>query len=313
MNTLHHTFFARVLLGVFLVSASFASIATAQKGPKLKKRVAVLTFEDKTSQPFSYGVVGKDAGDAFAEMLTTALVKSGDYIVIERNELAQLLQEQKIGAAGITTQQTAVQAGQVLGAELVVFGVVSEFGYSQSSTGVNTRKLGVGLDNSKATVAVDVRIVDPATSEIIAAEDIRKKKSKKGVSLRTRKIDIKSRNEFDESIVGKAAREAVDGAADLLSKNAKEVRWQAKVITMNGGDVFINAGAKSGVEVGNRFVIYRAGEALVDPDTGLNLGSVESKIGAIEVIDNQVGEGKAAKCRVVDGSNFERGDLVRME
>ena len=307
------TFVANLLLAAFLFAGSFSNLATAQNSPKLKKRVAVLTFEDKTSQPFSYGFVGKDAGDAFAEMLTTALVKSGEYIVIERNELNQLLQEQAIGAAGITTQQTAVQAGQVLGAELVVFGVVSEFGFSQQTTDVNTRKLGVGLDNSKATVAVDVRIVDPATSEIIAAEDIRESKSKKGVSLRTRKVDIGSRNKFDESIVGKAARDAVDGAAKLLSKNAQNVRWQAKVITMNGGDVFINAGEKSGVQVGNRFAIYRAGEALIDPDTGLNLGSVESKIGEVEVVDNQVGEGKAAKCRIVDGSNFERGDLVRMD
>ena len=301
----------RFIYGLILSGLLFALDAQAQ--PQLKKRIAVLTFEDKTSQAFSYGFMGKDAGDAFAEMLTTALVKTGDYTVIERNELSQLLQEQQIGLAGITTEETAVQAGQVLGAELVVFGAVSEFGNSKQSTGVDTRRLGVGVDNSKATVAVDVRIVDPSTSEILAAENIREDRSKKGLSLRTRDIRIGSRNEFDESIIGKAARDAVEGVVELLGDNADRVRWQAKVVTMNGGDVFINAGANSGVNVGDRFVIYRAGEALIDPDTGLNLGSVDAKIGEIEVLDNQVGEGKAAKCRVVDGDGFERGDMVRIE
>lgn len=284
----------------------------AQDGPKLKKRIAVLTFEDKTSQPYSYGFIGKDAGDGFSEMLTTELVKTGNYIVIERNQLAQLLQEQNLGAVGIVTQESAVQMGKVIGAELVVFGAVTEFGYSKQSSGGNTRRLGVGIDNSKATVAVDVRIVDPETSEIIAAENIREQKSKAGLNVRVKDIQVGSRNEFDESIVGKASREAIDGVVDLLGKNADKVRWQAKVITMNGGDVFINAGSKVGVEVGHQFAVYRAGEALIDPDTGINLGSVESKIGLVEVIDNQVGEGKAARCRVVDGDGFQRDDVVRV-
>ncbi len=285
----------------------------AQEGPQLKKRIAVLTFEDKTSQPYSYGFMGKDAGDGFSEMLTTALVKTGNYIVIERSQLAQLLQEQNLGAVGVVTPESAAQAGKVIGAELVVFGAVTEFGYSQQSTGGNTRRLGVGVDNSKATVAVDVRIVDPETSEIIAAEDIRKKKSKKGLNVRLKDIQVGSKNEFDESIVGKATRDAIEGVVALLDNNSHHVKWQAKVVTMNGGDVFINAGSKVGIEVGHQFAIYRAGEELIDPDTGLNLGSVESKIGLVEVIDNEVGEGKAARCRVVEGSGFQRDDLVRLD
>ncbi len=306
----------RPLFTVLFLAVCFAFPATtafAQKGPQLKKRLAVLTFEDKTSQAYSYGFMGKDAGDAFSEMLTTALVKSDNYIVIERNELQQLLQEQGLGATGIVTQESAAEIGKVLGAELVIIGSVSEFGNSRQTTGGNTRKVGVGIDNSKATVAVDVRIVDPSTSEILAAENIRKSESKKGLNLRVKDVQVGSKNQFDESIVGKAAREAVDGVVDLLVKNADKVRWQAKVVTMNGGDVFINAGAKNGVSSGMRFTVYRPGQALIDPDTGLNLGSVESTVGVIEVSDSELGEGKAARCTVLEGSGFERGDIVRVD
>lgn len=312
MTYLTSSIMKKLLFGLFLLFGSTTTLF-AQDTPQLKKRIAILTFEDKTSQPQSYNFVGKDAGDGFSEMLTTALVKTDNYIVIERSQLAELLNEQSLSEAGIATPESAAQAGKVIGAELVVFGAVTEFGYSQQSSSGNTRKLKLGVDNSKATVAVDVRIVDPETSEIIAAEDIRKERSKKGLNLRVKDLELGSQNEFDESIVGKATRDAINGVVDLLEKNSDKIRWQAKVITMNGGDVFINAGSKVGVKAGHTFNIYRPGEELIDPDTGLNLGSVESKVGVVEVIDSEVGEGKAARCKVVEGEGFQRDDLVRVD
>jgi len=77
--------------------------------------------------------------------------------------------------------------------------------------------------------------------------------------------------------------------------------------------VFINAGSASGVEVGQTFIVKRAGEKLVDPDTGIELGAVEKQIGTIRVEDNSVGNGKASRCAIVSGSGFERGDVVRMQ
>ena len=78
-------------------------------------------------------------------------------------------------------------------------------------------------------------------------------------------------------------------------------------------DDFINAGSEAGVQVGDEFVVYRAGEELIDPDTGISLGTVDSKIGVIKVTNNMVGNGKAAECQAVSGSGFQRNDLVRLQ
>ena len=56
--------------------------------PQLKKRVAVFTFEDKTDKTWRWWD-GRSPGDGMADMLTTELVKSGNYMVIERSEIAQ--------------------------------------------------------------------------------------------------------------------------------------------------------------------------------------------------------------------------------
>ena len=49
----------------------------------------------------------------------------------------------------------------------------------------------------------------------------------------------------------------------------------------------------------------------VDPDTGLSLGAVESKVGTIKVTNNSIGNGKASECTALSGTGFERNDIVR--
>lgn len=298
--------FGLLIMGI--VAASVAPPAAAQK--QLKKRVAVLTFDDKTDRGYTWGG-GKTPGSGMAEMLTTALVKSGEYTVVERGELDQVLQEQDLGTSGIVTQQSAAQVGKMLGAEVVVFGAVTEFGYKERSTGGRTRRFGVGIKSETAVVAADVRMVNSTTGEIIAAENVREEESKRGLSVDTRKLDFGTQSEFDESLVGDATREAINKIVDLIDTTAPNIPWKATVVTAQGGAVYINAGASDGVEVGDTFLVKRAGKKLVDPDTGLELGAVEEEVGVIEVTNNMMGSGKASECSVISGDGFQRGDLVR--
>lgn len=296
---------------MFLTISSGVALPKGKK-QRLKKRVAVFLFDDKTDRSFGWWNK-KGVGQGISDMLITELTKTGNYSVIERAELDKILAEQNLGAQGIVTSESAAQAGKVLGVEIALLGAVTEFGYKKSDTGGRFKSIGIGVQSQSATVALDCRLVNTTTGEIISAENMRKEKSSKGLKVNTRKIDFRSQKDFDESLVGKAARDAVKDVINLLDKKAPEIPWQAKIVTEQGGVVFINAGAESGVQTNDTFVIYRAGEALTDPDTGLSLGSIDSKIGSIRVVDNQIGNGKASKCQIVSGSGFERGDFVRLE
>ncbi len=304
--------------GVSMILASiilsFGAVSVAQAGgPKeLKKRVAVFVFQDKTDKRFRWWD-GRSVGDGLADMLTTALVKSGKYIVLERQEIDRLLQEQDLGGSGIVTPESAAKIGKMLGVELAVMGAVTEFGHSKSEIGGAVKGLGLGVKSQSATVAVDVRLVNTSTGEILAAEAVRKSKSKKGLKIRTDEWRFASRNAFDQSLVGKASRDAVNSVVKLIDKHAPKVRWQGKVVLAKGGMVVINAGEAAGVKQGQRFVVYRPGEELIDPDTGLSLGSVETKVGVIEVVNNRIGNGKASQCNIISGDGFARGDIVRVK
>ena len=294
--------FVVICLGSFLVVTNAFS--------QLKKRIAVFTFEDKSSHGWRWWD-GKPPGDGMADMLTTTLVKSGKYVVIERQEIAQMIQEQRLGQAGLVTAQSAVQVGKLLGVELAVVGAVTEFGHAKGGTGGQIKGIGIGVKKQQATVAVDVRFVNTTTGEILAAENVRKEKSKGGLSISTSQFKFNNRNDFDNSLIGKATREAVDAIVGLIDAQMKQLPWEGKVILVRGNSVFIKPGSDAGVKVGDIFYIYSKGEELIDPDTGLSLGSVETKVGSIEVTSIVTG-GKAAQANIRMGGGFKKGDLVRL-
>jgi curli biogenesis system outer membrane secretion channel CsgG len=107
-------------------------------------------------------------GRGISQMLITALVNSGRFTVVERNEqvLNSILKEQSLGLSGVIDPMTAAKVGKLLGAQAVVIGEISEFGI---------RKTGafVGLGGTKTIttrVVFDARMVDVENGKIIAGE-----------------------------------------------------------------------------------------------------------------------------------------------
>ena len=302
---------ATSLLLVAIVIPALGITANAQG--TLKKRVAVLAFEDRADAGNEWFDRRIRAGEGVADMLITALVKTDKYMVLERTEIDAILAEQNFGQTGRVTAESAAAIGKLLGVEIAVMGALTEFGYAKRDVGGATRRLGIGVQSQSAVIAVDVRMVNVDTGEILSAENVRKSETKRGLRVDTSKLDFASQTEFDQSIVGKATRDAIEEIVNMVDVAAEHVRWQGKIVLANGGTIVINAGAAGGVHVGDRFKVFRAGEELIDPDTGLNLGTMESQIGEIEVVNNTVGDGKASQCKVISGEGFERGDILRID
>jgi len=295
-----------LMTGIF--SFSIFSNVYAQKN--LKRRIAVFDFEDKTDHRLRWYKADQPVGHGMADMLVTALVKSGEYVVIERQAIKKIIQEQKLGLSGMVTPQTAVQVGKLLGVELAIIGSVTEFGYSSSETKGSFGGIGGGVKTTESSVGIDVRFINTTTGEILAADNVRKQESSSGISFSNSELNVSNKKDFDDSIVGKATRDAIESIVELIGDQMGSLPWSAKVIMEKGGVVYINAGSQSGVSTGTQFEVYREGESLIDPDTGLDLGSTEEKIGRIEVFEDVAG-GKASKAKILTGSGFQKGDVVR--
>jgi curli biogenesis system outer membrane secretion channel CsgG len=288
------------VLGVTLLCIAFAlSLASAQP----KKRIAVSRFND--------GAHYHGCGTGIADMLATALVKSGKFIVIERQDLDKVLDEQRLGASGVITAETAPAMGKVLGVDMVVVGSVSELGTKKSDIGGGASLFGVGISSKGARAVVDIRLINTTTGEIMAAESEEGTESSIGFHGRYEDINFSDMNAWDDTDLGKAAREAINGCVELIVENMESIPWSGRVIKANtDGTVLIKPGSEGNVNVGDEFDIFQAGEEIKDPDTGLSMGSEETKVAHIKVTAQML-NGKAAKATVVSGKGIKTGDIVR--
>jgi curli biogenesis system outer membrane secretion channel CsgG len=301
---------AAVIYKIALIMVITATFIYGQDLKNLKKRVAVMDFEDKAGY-------GHNIGSGLADMLVTSLVESKKFIVIEREELENILKEQGLGMSGAVTPQSAAKVGQLLGIELMITGSVSEFGTKKDNIGGGLSNLGgfnLGVSSETARSVVDIRLVNTSTGEIIAAKSADGEESSKSLdNVGVQGINFRNSSTWDNTILGKAARQSVEKCVDIIQGGTKNLPWQGKVIKANSdGTLFLKPGSDAGVQSGMKFWIYRPGEELIDPDTGISLGSEESKIGQVEVVSDVAG-GKACKAIVKSGANFMTGDLVRLK
>jgi curli biogenesis system outer membrane secretion channel CsgG len=158
-------------------------------GPKA--RVAVADFEwkvDGSGSTTKIGMGGQTIEIAHSEqsgyttglrdMLTTAMVQTNRYRVLERQNIGSLQQEMALGSSGYT-DQSGVKKGAMKGADLLVMGAVTgwEPGTSGGGGGIGGGMLGKATAlfgaakgaYNKSSMAMDIRIVDTATSEVLAA------------------------------------------------------------------------------------------------------------------------------------------------
>jgi curli biogenesis system outer membrane secretion channel CsgG len=108
-----------------------------------RPHLAVFTFAETSAQQTVQGW-----GASLAEMLTTALINSGHYRIIERKQLEKVLEEQALGQSGALDSETAVVVGKLMSLDAIVIGSISALA---------------------STLEADARILDVETGEAIAA------------------------------------------------------------------------------------------------------------------------------------------------
>jgi hypothetical protein len=86
------------------------------------------------------------------------------------------------------------------------------------------------------------------------------------------------------------------------------VAWARRVIDVRDGQVFINAGKSDGIQVGDVFDVFQPGAALIDPESGRNLGAPERHVGEIQV---ETVEERYAIAKIKSGEGFARNYVIR--
>jgi curli biogenesis system outer membrane secretion channel CsgG len=252
-----------------------------------------------------------------AEMLATALQKTGRFILVERNSVNEALQEQELAKRGKVQGATAAHEGQLIGAGYLVTGAVTEFGIRKD--GIAARGLervlpiggGAGINRQTARVALDLRIFDTTTGQVIATEKAEATRSAHSLSADVSElpsVDVGVQG-FDQTTIGKAARDAIEKAVALVEKSLESTAWFGRVVRVENNAVYINTGSDDSRKEGDSFDVFRAGEAMVDPDTGESLGAARTRLGRLKIV-SIMGK-RLSRAEAVDGADFQPGDMIQ--
>ena len=264
-------------------------------GPK--KRIAIAEFINKTQ--YAKGRIGTQASD----QLATHLVKSNAFIVIEREQLAKVMGEQALGQTGAVKGETAAKVGELLGAQSLITGSITEFGFTQGTTDGGLFKKKV----QKVRAVVNIRAIDTSTGAILFAEN------GEGVAETedTQVFGFGSKSGYDETLNDKALNQAIVKLVSNIVKNLDKVQWSGRVVKVtDSGKLIINAGQETGLQMGDTFTVSKLGEMLTDPETGMSLGREPGEVRGKVKISSL--EEKMSICDVLEGQGFEAGDQIKM-
>lgn len=267
------------------------------KGPKL--RVGVVNFQNKTPSK----VLG--IGEAAADILGTILQKTDRFIVIPQQDIESILAQQRLGATGVVNPDTAAQMGQILGLNAIVTGAVTA--YSEAEEGADY--LVAKSKKQIARVTVDYRIVDTTTGIQIMAD------SGAGIYSKSvsRVLGMGSKASYDSDLRDGALRDALNKAMVNMMQKLGARKWNGRVAQVDGDNLYINAGQKSGLNVGDRLKVFRPGKDIIDPVTRVKLGTTENLIGEAIVSQNDLGDsGDLSIASPSSGAGFKSGDIVKL-
>lgn len=269
-----------------------------------KKRVIVGAFKDKSEHHWYHGV---PPGNGMADMLISALQKTGKFRIFAREQLNEIMVEKQLSESDLANP--GAKAAQLLEiGDYLVSASITEFGYKEKKIGGSKIGLGkVGLKQYSGRVAVDLQVINIGTSEVIFADNVAKSENSKSLGVSTDEFSFGSLNTFDDHVVGKATRKTINAIVDILDKNIKPEAWGGAYLIADEGYLLFEAGTEVGIKPGMKFDVKRVKKEIKNKE-GKVIKVIYEDVGVLEA--TEVDEG-ITTCKVVSGSGFATDNLVQ--
>jgi hypothetical protein len=242
--------------------------------PYLKRKIAILPFEDRTE--FTFEKFGEIVADRLARKMEDKVFTS---LVMDR-EMVRLA----LARAGLTPQdfnnpsKTTV-LNKTLGVQGVIVGAV--YGpFVTTATPAEYEKF------SMAIVRVAVKFIDTAQGRIVKEFVVTN--------------PLAGSEEFGVQSEERAKYRAVDLAIDqILAQVVNEIQgmdWLTRIALIEGNTVYLNAGNRTGLKKGDLLEVYPAG----DPGGTKPIGRIQvSKLFGVDAAVAQVIQGRVQVNAVV--------------
>jgi curli biogenesis system outer membrane secretion channel CsgG len=241
------------------------SLASPERSLKRKVAIARFSNETKYGQGFFYDQnddrLGKQAMDIFSAKLTA----SEKFIMLERVDLAHLTKEKQLDTL----------ADLNIPADYLILGSVSEFGRKTTSdVGIFSRS-----KKQTAYAKVNVRLVDVKTSQIIYSEEGEGEAFSEAGTV----LGVGNTADYDATLNDKVISAAISKLVDNISERLLDKPWKSYILSFQDGNYIISGGAMQGIKEGDTFTVYKKGQKVNNPQTGIPIELPGKEVGKIQV------------------------------
>lgn len=236
-------------------------------GRVIKRKVAIGRFSNETqyAKGIFYDKENDPMGKQALDILSAKLAATGKFLLLERNDLATLLEEAKKSESGLAT----------IGADYMIIGSVTEFGRK------NIGKSGV-FTNTKMQIveaAVAIRLVDVSTGLIIYSDE---GKGSAEITTKTT-MGVGGKANYDATLSDKAISEAINQLVENIINKCTDKPWRTYFLSFDSDAQLIAGGASQGVKVGDTFAVKTNGKKVKNPQTGVMIELPGKQIGTVTV------------------------------
>ncbi len=284
------------LFGILTIFC-FVTLSASYAAPRAKPVIAIK--KAKVGEGVSkYSKKYLNLGTLWDEM-EASIQKNRKFILVSRKKdvLQDIREEQEFAKSDLTAGNAAAE-GQIKNANFLILPTVQDFKFYRSSTPIPNLSNKYQRQDS-GMLEVNAQIIDTSTGAIKTTFYLK-------ASFATRKQIVNSSRGAPNSI--HFTRMAKKIAAQMTDQLVDAV-FPMKILNIQGSQVWINRGKDGGLKKGDVLTVYRPGIALIDPDTGENLGSAETEVGKIKVTRISP---KFTTAEILKGGEpVEKGDIVR--
>ena len=236
-------------------------------GRVIKRKVAIGRFSNETqyAKGIFYDKENDPMGKQALDILSSKLAASGKFLLLERSDLASLLEEAKKSENGLAT----------IGADYMIIGSVTEFGRK------NVGKSGVftNVKTQMVEAAVAIRLVDVATGLIIYSDE---GKGSAEITTKTT-LGVGGQATYDATLSDKAISEAIGQLVENIINKCTDTPWRTFFLSYDSDAQLIAGGASQGIKVGDTFAVKTKGKKVKNPQTGVMIELPGKQIGTVTV------------------------------
>ena len=260
---------------VFLLTALFAvgvlHGVDAIAAPKAKPRVAIKM--PKVGEGVSKYAQRYLKLSIILDEMEASIQKTRKFELLSRKKgvLEDIREEQAFAQSDLTKGNAAAE-GQIENAGFLILPTVQDFKFYRSSKPVPNIE-NKYLRRDSGMLEINAQLIDTATGGIKTTFYMKS-------TFATGKQVVNTKGGAPSSVHFTRLAKAV--AAQMADQLVDAV-FPMRVLNVQGRKVWINRGKDGGLKKGDVLTVFRPGVALIDPDTGENLGSAETEVGQVKV------------------------------